>query len=334
MNRADDLFLRLEAEGVDVLDQFISDRKAEELFLDFKASANDGKRYKLHSDDRKNLSKALSGFANSEGGVVIWGVDARKLPDGADVAQGKKPIENPERFVSWLEQAISGCTVPPCPGVRNIVVGDGFAATLVPKSDLAPHRSVTLNNYYIRAGSSFSPVTHDVLAGLFGRRPQAKVVHQFFVNPVTLGFDNRPGVTFKISLNVTGRAIARDLYLVLEIIDPGSPSNIKLSQEAEEQFTYYQLLKVHTSAVSHPSFRLPPGGRVVPISINLELFPPFSRGLKISGVCGCEGSVPQRFDADLTTRDLKELYENLLECPSDDRSDVFMQRVFGDPLES
>ena len=37
----------------------------------------------------KNLSKAISGFGNSEGGVLVWGVDcSRDLEDG-DVAKAR-----------------------------------------------------------------------------------------------------------------------------------------------------------------------------------------------------------------------------------------------------
>ena len=75
MNRADDLFSKLTAEGETAINELIVTRKAEELFLDFKRSGDDGAGQRLHESDCKNFSKAISGFGNSEGGVVIWGVD-------------------------------------------------------------------------------------------------------------------------------------------------------------------------------------------------------------------------------------------------------------------
>ena len=37
----------------------------EELFIDFKQAASEGKNFNtLHKDDRKNLSKAISGFVD------------------------------------------------------------------------------------------------------------------------------------------------------------------------------------------------------------------------------------------------------------------------------
>ena len=119
MGRAEDLFSRFVVHGQAAVDALIQDRAAEELFLDFKRSADNGSGSKLHQSDRNNLAKAISGFGNSEGGVVVWGVDCRNVPASGDVASARVPIKDPKRFVSWLEGAVSGCTVPAHSGVRH-----------------------------------------------------------------------------------------------------------------------------------------------------------------------------------------------------------------------
>src|SRR5436190_23385554 len=111
MGRAEDLFARFCDKGVAAIDDLITDRVSEELFLDFKRSTDQGAGTRLHQSDRNNLAKAISGFGNSEGGLVVWGVDCRNIPAVGDVAGSKFPIKNPRRFVSWLEGAVSGCTV-------------------------------------------------------------------------------------------------------------------------------------------------------------------------------------------------------------------------------
>jgi hypothetical protein len=89
MNRAADLFAMLTAKGEAAIDELIVSRKAEELFLDFKRSGDNGAGVRLHESDSKNFSKAISGFGNSEGGVVVWGVDCFSGKDGSDVASNK-----------------------------------------------------------------------------------------------------------------------------------------------------------------------------------------------------------------------------------------------------
>jgi hypothetical protein len=44
----------------------------EQLFFDYKRSSTVLPGVKLSDDDRKNLAKAIAGFGNSEGGVVVW----------------------------------------------------------------------------------------------------------------------------------------------------------------------------------------------------------------------------------------------------------------------
>ena len=117
MTRAEELFRRIATAGELGLDQLIADRISEELFLDFKASPDNGAGNKLSHSDREKLAKAISGFGNSEGGVIVWGVDCDRSADNADVARAKRPIQNPSRFKSWLESVVSGCTLPPHEGV-------------------------------------------------------------------------------------------------------------------------------------------------------------------------------------------------------------------------
>jgi hypothetical protein len=147
-----------------------------------------GKR--LHDNDRWNLAKAISGFANSEGGVIVWRVDCRDTSGSGDVASAKVPIQNPKRFVSWLEGVVSGYTVPAHPLVRHTAVesspGLGFAVSHIPKSYLALHQCLKPLQYYIRAGSDFVPTPHAVLEGLFGRRPQPFVFHMWTIQPAKL----------------------------------------------------------------------------------------------------------------------------------------------------
>ena len=188
MGRAEELFNKILAEKETAIYEFIRSRKAEELFLDFKRSSDNGSGNKLSQNDRNNLAKAISGFGNSEGGIIVWGVDCSQDIDGADVARTKIFIENPERFTSWLNSAISGCTIPPHQNVRNepILTANnmGFVITLVPKSNNTPHQMVGKLQYYIRAGSDFVPTPHDVLAGMFGKRPQPHIMHQFLISPI------------------------------------------------------------------------------------------------------------------------------------------------------
>jgi hypothetical protein len=107
MGRPEDLLKRLSALKEAAIDELIQNRQSEEHWLDFKRAATTGSASKLHGDDRKNLARAISGFGNSEGGIVVWGVDCTDDPLVGDVAKAKLAVEKAARFKSWLESAVS-----------------------------------------------------------------------------------------------------------------------------------------------------------------------------------------------------------------------------------
>jgi hypothetical protein len=86
MEPAKELFNRFRERGIDEIRELVQRKQEETIFLEFKRKSHPTKAV-LNDDDKKNYSVALSGFANSEGGVIVWGVKAAKLdPESPDVA--------------------------------------------------------------------------------------------------------------------------------------------------------------------------------------------------------------------------------------------------------
>ena len=143
-SRARNLYQRLVGGGQPVIDELIQARESEAYFLDFKRSSDNGGGPKLHTTDRKNLAKAISGFGNSEGGVIVWGVDCSETAGQGDVAQAKFPLHDATGFRARLEGIVSECTVP---GHERVVshaitsgATQGYVVTYIPKSVHAPHQ--------------------------------------------------------------------------------------------------------------------------------------------------------------------------------------------------
>lgn len=160
---AEILLEQILSEGAPRIVQFVQDQTSEDLYLDF-ITKNDPKTVPLHADDKHNYGKALSGFANSDGGLIVWGVQAAKgaSADAPDVAQGVQPLSDPNGFVSHLNNLIPTITKPAVPGVRNVVVRQkpggnaGYVVTYVPVGLNLPYRlEGNVHRYYKRAGGSF-----------------------------------------------------------------------------------------------------------------------------------------------------------------------------------
>ena len=316
MSRAEDIFQKLIYFGEDAIDDFIVNLQTEELFLDFKQAVSTGKNgTSLHKDDRKNLAKGISGFGNSEGGVIVWGVECSRDCDIGDVAKAKVKVKNVHRFLSWLENAISGCTIPSHNRVRNHIIsvdknGDGFVATYIPKSELAPLMTTMGNNIYIRSGSNNVPAPYSVIAGMFGKRPQPNVeliiadknlevldnAVEDMVYPPSL--DNPPEKYLRLSFSICGEndsnVIARELYLSCSSTGKGGEYN-KVRFSNYNHMDSIPGIEGQLNLITRPDLRLPPRGVIRFANVTIILSPYSEEDFLMDGVIGADHAAPKDF---------------------------------------
>ncbi|HKZ79135.1 MAG TPA: ATP-binding protein [Anaerolineales bacterium] len=205
-----------ESLSIQVIEDFLRDGKEEDLHLEFKTVSDNP----FNKEDRKNFAKALSGFGNSAGGVVIWGIDARRNAEGIDSASEKRPIRPLAKFISDLNSSTGEFVDPIVDGVRHksipLTADAGFAASLIPESQSAPHMAKAgEDRYYKRSGDSFYRLEHFDLEEMFGRRPRP--VLEFMAKPAREG-----GLRLTVILGLTnhGKGIAKFPYLSVEVEPP------------------------------------------------------------------------------------------------------------------
>jgi len=198
----------------------------EGLHLEVKAGTSP-----LTDDDKGYLSQALSGFANSDGGVLIFGLKTEKQsPEEPDVITEAKPIKTPKKVVTEINALIGQIVVPVVDGVLVKAIatsrrrGFGYVVIVIPASDSAPHRATSkrigAHHYWKRTGDSFYRMEHHDLADMFGRRqrPKLEVVWR-----MTRGQqDSTPsgpqrGGQIIIGIRNEGRSIARFPFLGVTI---------------------------------------------------------------------------------------------------------------------
>lgn len=316
MSRAEDIFQKLIYFGEDAINEFIINQQTEELFLDFKQAVSMGKNFTtLHRDDRKNLSKAISGFGNSEGGVIIWGVECSRDIEVGDVAKAKVKVKNVHRFLSWIENAISGCTIPSHNTVRNHIIscdenGDGFLATYIPRSEIAPLMTTTNAAIYIRSGSNNVPAPYAVIAGMFGKRPQPNVdliigkreiialenMDEDMLYPHSI--DNPPSqyvkVSFALQAENNSNVIAREIYCSCRTLHNGGEYN-KIRFLNYNQMDCIPGVEGQLNLITRPDLRLPPRGILRFTNVEIIFSPYIDDDFLLEGVIGADESAPKSF---------------------------------------
>ncbi|UCG88103.1 MAG: ATP-binding protein, partial [Gemmatimonadota bacterium] len=160
--------LRDAAEALATVREWVQQAQVEDLYLDFTRKDTPANAA-LEVNDKRGYAKALSGFANSDGGLLVWGVVAEKDkhdPQSADAAKSLEPISPLDVFLGDLNSILHYSTKPPVSGVENIAVpessgnNEGYVVTYIPAGTNPPYRAENdnNNNYYKRAGSSFYPM--------------------------------------------------------------------------------------------------------------------------------------------------------------------------------
>ncbi|MBX9652989.1 putative DNA binding domain-containing protein [bacterium] len=198
--------------------QFVEEKTEESDYLEFKryepGNPNDPKK-----PIESKWAKMLSGFSNSGGGVVVWGIDTKRIEPGTlDRAHKLAPIKNAEACRNTLVKLFNRMTDPPVKGVECEFFidedGSGFVVSYVPNGSHKPYRSMvdTGRPFYIRAGDEFAPININVLRMLFF--PERSVQWSCTIEPTLFEKnDMRMNVRFTIRLTNHGPSTAENVML-------------------------------------------------------------------------------------------------------------------------
>ncbi len=198
------------------INDFVSTMQEENLTLDFKTINNANLANK---DDKRNLAKSLSAFANSSGGLVIWGVAAKKNKKGIDCATGLKEIKDIRLFLSRLNEFTGMAVSPIVDDVRHRIIetsaNKGIAITYIPESASGPHMAkMGEDRYYKRSGDSFYRLEHFDLEDMFGRRPRPKLEIYTRIN------GNGLNAKIIVGIKNVGRGSAKAPYIAFGVSTP------------------------------------------------------------------------------------------------------------------
>jgi hypothetical protein len=190
---------------------WLRDRQEEHLYLDFKTCPSGS----LDRDMRKNFAVALAGFANSDGGLIVWGVRTERV-DGVDRATAIDGLSDAKGFCGHLNENAASSASPVLTGVRHRVVataaGD-VVITLAPRSEFAPHMArAGEDRYYRRSGSSFRRMEEYEIKDLLARETAPHL--EVRMRLAESGASGGPGRTVHhaiaiVSLHNSGKVSAR-----------------------------------------------------------------------------------------------------------------------------
>ena len=155
------LWQDLVADAVIAVGALITSKAHEGLRLEFKVKSD--QTGDLNKDDKRNLGEALSGFSNSDGGILIFGIETAKDGDG-EFASGFKPLHPLSALQGKIESLCSEYISPPNVKIEVITItlqeDSGLIAIRIPRGENRPYMSMapTHQKYYKRSHDRFVPL--------------------------------------------------------------------------------------------------------------------------------------------------------------------------------
>jgi hypothetical protein len=197
------------------LDQMIADGVEENLSLDYKRADSLSK-----SDERKKteITKDVSSFANSSGGVLIYGVaefndDARcHLPERLD------PIRRAELSKEWLDQVIQGIQ----PRIEGVVIHpvtisepDNSVCYVVEVPQSHTAHMARDHRYHKRHNFTTAQMEDYEVRDVMNRRTHPKIKASIFINRAASR--TKPEGVILVKLENVGRVLANHVMVELEV---------------------------------------------------------------------------------------------------------------------
>lgn len=162
------------------------------------------------NESQKSIAKALCGFANAQGGVLIVGLTTKTGPDkySPDVIDGVAPVTDAPALKSRIESLVPELVEPGLAGVKVAAVlepqnaNSGYVVLDVPATDGPPCRSRKDWRFYLRINSGTYLMEYFQIEDMFGKRhrPDLSLVveigryrldGQIYEREITIGIENR-----------------------------------------------------------------------------------------------------------------------------------------------
>ena len=320
---SDELRSTYDALNLATLQEWVATRRQEDLHLDFKLLPRGPE---LTREDRRNLAVAISGFANSDGGIIVWGIDCRKDELGVDAAQELVPVRGVEPALSTLLSLTGQAVRPIVQGIQHRMIAanesDGYLLTLVPASDAGPHMAMLgEQRYYKRSGASFYRMEHFDIGDMFGRRARPDL--SLDLAPGTSGATSSRGnrsaqVHAVVSLLNHGRGLAKFPFLRIKASPPFSICEFHLDGNGrsglpvlpKSPFEHeWQLYAGGADSVVHPGARLEVPRIKSNVPDNLKSWP----DLVVDYVLAAEGIAPRAGQARVAGLSFLEIAQEAME---------------------
>lgn len=202
------------------LEEMIEEGVTEDIFYECKAPNGP----KVTPDTIVSLARAVSGYSNTEGGMMMYGIETSKLEhSSSDVMISIPRVGAIKGFRDRLINTIPTLTLPAVTRCEAKIIKKntkdtaGVLIIYIPKSE-TPIQSLKDSRFYFRAGDQFQDAPYSVIQRLFTAtsNPDLNLQLANYKN-TTEGADHKHQIS--LILRNDSLAVGKEVYLMLELTD-------------------------------------------------------------------------------------------------------------------
>lgn len=243
-----DIFNQTEYTYADI-SQLIENEVEEHIHLDYKSSGS------LAKDDKKKteISKDVSSFANSDGGIIIYGLmEKDHKPASITFINGKEYTKEwLENIINMIQPRINGVNIYPIRYDNDL--NKTIYIVKIPRSDMAPHMAID-KRYYKRFNFSSMPMEdYEVKDILYRHQSPSLYILSASIQKDDEEFcgDKYIQYSFKAWIVNNGNRLCKEYKLSASFFN--LPKNIKCSYQPAEGKVLSMLVCDYCFRISSPS---------------------------------------------------------------------------------
>ncbi len=253
------------------LENLIEEGESEGLYLECKAPSAP----KVNQDIKAHLGKAISGFSNTTGGIIIYGMSTDNHHHSSlDVCTQVEPIGSCVKFEKQIMNIVPTLSTPAITNCRaksiKIKSSDtkGVVVVYIPKYNGDPVQSASDGHFYFRSGDGFVKAPYEMIKRLFASTKTPDL--QISIDDDLVMKDNGIWI-IPIVLSNNSSSIAEHIIVNITVENSASCESISSTKDYNDISDLNPGTKVYSSNVKtviHKGFSLVNGSLKIKMKSN------------------------------------------------------------------